>query len=68
MKSKIISIRSLRLTYDALPLIDPKGINSRNPVETSKYEVEKGVLPVSVIRYAPSGFKQVIPIKPSLKQ
>jgi len=62
-KAKIIGIRSLQLTYNAPPLIDPKSINTTNPVEIAKYEVEKGILPVSIIRYTPSGMKQVIPIK-----
>jgi DNA-directed RNA polymerase subunit K len=62
-KAKIIGIRSLQLTHNAPPLIKPEVINSSDPVEIAKYEVENGILPVSIIRYTPSGLKQVIPIK-----
>ncbi|MFP3144499.1 MAG: DNA-directed RNA polymerase subunit K [Caldisphaera sp.] len=66
-KAKIIGIRSLQLTHNAPPLIKTELINSTDPVDIARYEVENGILPVSVIRYTPSGLKQVIPIKLLLK-
>ncbi len=62
-KAKIIGIRSLQLTHNAPPLVKPDIVKSSDPVSIAKYEVENGILPVSIIRYTQSGLKQVIPLK-----
>lgn len=46
-KAKIIGIRALQLYYGAPPLIKTK---SKDPMKIAEEEMEKGVLPIEVIR------------------
>ncbi len=46
-KAKIIGIRALQLYYGAPPLIKTK---FKDPMKIAEEEMEKGVLPIEVIR------------------
>ncbi|MDM7275910.1 MAG: DNA-directed RNA polymerase subunit K [Thermoprotei archaeon] len=61
-KARIIGIRALQLSRGAPPLVPPEVVGSNDPVLIAKYEVEKGILPASVLRYTSSGFRQSIPL------
>ncbi|MFP3231042.1 MAG: DNA-directed RNA polymerase subunit K [Acidilobus sp.] len=63
-RAKIIGLRALQLDSGALPLVDLEKVNvKRDPIEIATYELDHGLLPLSVVRYTPSGLVQVIPIK-----
>lgn len=61
-KARIIGIRALQISRGAPPLVPPEVVGSNDPVLIAKYEVEKGILPASVLRYTSSGFRQSIPL------
>ncbi len=63
-RAKIIGLRALQLDNGAMPLIDPVSVGVRkDPVEIARYELDHGLLPLSVVRHTPSGLVQIIPIK-----
>lgn len=66
-KARIIGIRALQLSRGAPPLIPPEVVGSRDPVLIAKYEVEQGILPLSVLRYTSSGLRQSIPLSLLIK-
>jgi DNA-directed RNA polymerase subunit K/omega len=45
-KARIIGARALQLSYGAPALVKTKG----SPIETAEQELEKGVLPIIVVR------------------
>lgn len=45
-KARIIGARALQLSYGAPPLVKAKG----SPMEIAELELEKGVLPIIVVR------------------
>lgn len=47
-KARIIGARSLQLSFGAPPLI--KTSETSNPMEIAKKELEKGVIPIVVIK------------------
>ncbi|MEM1685910.1 MAG: DNA-directed RNA polymerase subunit K [Acidilobaceae archaeon] len=61
-KARIIAIRALQLSRGAPPLVSPEAVRSTDPVIIAKYEVENGILPVSILRYTSSGLRQSIPL------
>ena len=61
-KARIIGIRALQLSRGAPPLVPPEVVGSTDPVLIAKYEVENGILPVSILRYTSSGVRQSIPL------
>jgi len=61
-KARIIGVRALQLTRGAPPLVSPEVVGSTDPVLIAKYEVENGILPVSILRYTSSGVRQSIPL------
>lgn len=66
-RARIIGIRALQLSYGAPPLVPPEVVGSRDPVAIATYEVDHGLLPVTVIRYRkggqPTGEVAVIPLR-----
>jgi len=61
-KARIIGVRALQLARGAPPLVSPEVVGSTDPVLIAKYEVENGILPVSILRYTSSGVRQSIPL------
>ena len=61
-KARIIGVRALQLAYGAPPLVPPSVVGSSDPVLIAKYEVENGILPLSILRYTSSGVMQSIPL------
>ncbi len=63
-RAKIIGLRALQLDYGAFPLIDVErsGIR-RDPIEIARYELDHGLLPLSIVRHTPAGKVQIIPLK-----
>ncbi len=63
-RAKIIGLRALQLDYGAFPLVDVEAVGlRRDPIEIARYELDHGLLPISIVRHTPSGKVQVIPIK-----
>jgi DNA-directed RNA polymerase subunit K len=62
-RARIIGVRALQLNNGAPPLVDPKVVGSTNPLDIARYEVDNGILPVSVYRYTGKGRYQAIPLK-----
>ncbi|MCE4600524.1 MAG: DNA-directed RNA polymerase subunit K [Desulfurococcales archaeon] len=62
-KARIIGVRTYQLSIGIPPLVPPDVVGSKNPVDIARYEVEKGILPISVFRYHTSGYGQAIPLK-----
>lgn len=62
-RARIIGIRALQLSYGAPPLVPIDVVGSTDPVVIARFEVDNGLLPVSVLRYTSSGEKQAIPLK-----
>lgn len=62
-RARIIGIRAYQIAFGVPPLVDPATLGTTNPVEIAKYEVDKGILPVSVYRYHSSGEAQAIPLR-----
>ena len=62
-RSRIIGVRALQLNYGAPPLVPPEIAGSTNVLDIARYEVDNGILPVSVYRYIPGGMGQAIPLK-----
>ncbi len=66
-RARIIGIRAFQISLGIPPLVDPEVVGSRNPIDIARYEVDKGILPVSVYRYHSSGVTQSIPLKTLLE-
>jgi DNA-directed RNA polymerase subunit K len=66
-KARIIGVRALQLVYGAPPLVPPEVVGSTDPVLIAKYEVENGILPISILRYTSSGVRQSIPLSLLIK-
>ena len=62
-RAKIVGVRALQLAAGAPPLVDPAVVGSRDFVRIAEYEVDNGILPVSVYRYLPGGGSQSIPLR-----
>mgnify|MGYP001772633655 CR=1 FL=1 len=63
-RAKIIGLRALQLDYGAFPLADVEAARlRRDPIEIARYELDHGLLPLSIVRHTPSGKVQVIPIR-----
>ena len=62
-RTRIIGVRALQLSYGAPPLVDPRAVGSASPLDIAKYEVDNGLLPVSVYRYTGKGRYQAIPLR-----
>ncbi|BAA79898.1 DNA-directed RNA polymerase subunit K [Aeropyrum pernix K1] len=54
-RARIIGVRAFQLSIGAPPLVDPERAGSRNPLDIARYEVDNGILPVSIYRYLPGG-------------
>ncbi len=66
-RARIIGIRAFQLDYGAPPLVPPEVVGSTDPVKIARYEVDNGILPLSVFRYVPGGGSQAIPLKTLLE-
>ncbi len=62
-RARIIGVRALQLSYGAPPLISPEKYGLKDNIEIARYEVDMGILPVSVFRYTEAGASQSIPLK-----
>lgn len=62
-RSRIIGVRALQLRYGAPPLVPPERVGSTNFIDIARYEVDNGILPVSVYRYTSTGQGQAIPLR-----
>ncbi|MBS7612127.1 DNA-directed RNA polymerase subunit K [Candidatus Bathyarchaeota archaeon] len=61
-KARIVGARALQISMGAPILVKlPEGF--KDPVEIALYELEKGVLPITVRRKLPDGTYQDIPLK-----
>ena len=63
-RAKIIGIRALQIAYGAPPLVRPEVVGSTDPVAIARYEVDNGILPLTIYRYKRGTTKvQAIPLK-----
>ncbi len=62
-RARIIGIRAFQLSFGVPSLVPPERVGSTNPIDIARYEVDNGILPVSVYRYHSSGAAQAIPLK-----
>jgi len=63
-RAKLIGARALQLYYGAPPLVDPSIVGSLDPVVIARYEVDNGLLPVTIYRYQKgTGRGQAIPLR-----
>ncbi len=62
-RARIIGVRAHQLSLGLPALVSPEKVGSKNPLDIARYEVDNGILPVSVYRYHSSGTGQAIPIK-----
>lgn len=56
-RARIIGVRALQLSFGAPPLVPPEAVGSRDTLTIARYEVDRGLLPVTIVRYrrAPGG-------------
>ena len=56
-RARLIGVRALQLSYGAPPMVAPEVVGSRDVVKIARYEVDHGLLPVTILRYrrAPAG-------------
>ncbi len=73
-RARIVGARALQLSLGAPPLVSleelPEKARRRileDPVLLARYELAKGVLPITVMRYTRRGEKQLIPLQVLLK-
>ena len=61
-RARIIGIRALQLSYGAPPLVPPEVVGSRDTLKIAAYEVDNGLLPVTILRYrrAPGGLGEPV--------
>ena len=63
-RAKIIGLRALQISYGAPPLVRPELVGSLDPVIIARYEVDNGILPLTIYRYKRGTLKiQAIPLK-----
>ena len=64
-RARVIGARALQISMGAPILVNPDELDSEtreNPVLIAKLELERGVLPMTIIRYTRSGQVQPIPV------
>lgn len=61
-KARIVGARALQISMGAPVLVKPPE-NLKDPIEIAIYELEKGVLPITIRRRLPDGTYQDIPLK-----
>jgi len=66
-RARIIGIRAYQLEYGAPPLVSPQLVGSTDPLDIARYEVDNGILPLSVYRYTGRGEAQAIPLRTLLE-
>jgi len=62
-RARIIGVRAYQISLGVPPLVGPETVGSTSPLDIARYEVDKGILPVSVYRYHTSGKGQSIPLR-----
>ena len=62
-RARIIGVRAFQLSFGIPALVPLEEVGSKNPIDIARYEVDKGILPVSVYRYHSSGYAQAIPLR-----
>jgi DNA-directed RNA polymerase subunit K len=62
-RARIIGVRAEQIAMGVPPLVSYETVGSRKPLDVARYEVDNGILPVSVYRYHSSGESQAIPLK-----
>lgn len=62
-RARIIGARALQLSMGAMPLIDVSEIPELNPLKIAEYELNLGILPITIRRVLPTGEYQNIPLK-----
>ncbi len=59
--ARILGARALQLSLGAPVLIKlPKDVDKKDTLEVAKYELEKGAVPIVIVRVFPNGEKQVV--------
>jgi DNA-directed RNA polymerase subunit K len=66
-RARIIGIRAFQLEFGIPPLVPPERVGSTDPLVIARYEVDNGILPLSVYRFTPGGRAQSIPLKTLLE-
>ena len=60
-RARIVGARALQISFQASPFCDiPPGIT--DPIKIASYELEKKVLPITIVRKLPNGKKQQVPV------
>jgi len=62
-RARIIGVRAFQLSFGIPSLAPIEEVGSKEPMDIARYEVDNGILPVSVYRYHSSGYAQAIPLK-----
>ena len=65
-RARIVGARALQLRYGAPPLIPTENLPARvreDPVLLARVELDRGVLPITVLRYTRRGEQQLIPLR-----
>ncbi|HDI46742.1 MAG TPA: DNA-directed RNA polymerase subunit K [Candidatus Methanomethylia archaeon] len=66
-KARIIGARALQISMGAPVLVEPPP-DKKTPLEIAEYELEQGILPITIRRRLPSGAYQDIPLKWLMKE
>lgn len=62
-RARIIGIRAFQLEFGIPPLVPIEKVGSTDPYHIARYEVDSGILPLSVYRYVPGAREQAIPLR-----
>ncbi len=65
-RARIVGARALQISMGAPPLVDVNSLPPEvreDPVRIAQYELEAGVLPITVVRYTRKGDIQLIPLQ-----
>jgi len=62
-RARIIGARALQLSMGAMPLIDVNELPELNPIRIAEYELNLGILPITIRRVLPTSEYQNIPLK-----
>lgn len=62
-RARIIGVRAQQIAMGVPPLVSYEQVGSKKPLDIARYEVDNGILPVSVYRYHTSGEGQAIPLR-----